>query len=70
MEEDKDNKRKLIVMEEGSVEEEKAELRATAVMLTKRGNADGMKILQDLHLQDKYESLITNCDDDEYEFAG
>ena len=63
------DRKKLILVEGGTREAEHQLLRAKAVLQANAGDVDSMKLVMEIHAAEKYDALISSCDDDEYAFA-
>lgn len=63
------NKKKIIVFEDGDAAHVRHEICRVLTESSKRGDTESIKALREMQAQDKFDSLIANADNDEYEFT-
>ncbi len=66
---DRNRKKNLILIESNSPEETRELLRQSLETDALRGKVESAKLLREIQAEDTYRKLISNSDDDEYEFA-
>ena len=67
--EESENKKKYVILERGSRDHDRAAIMEAVAQNARAGDPESIKLFRELDAQEKYSTLISNVDDDEYEFA-